>query len=31
LSGETYADGKITMKPYGVAVLRLQELTGKKA
>jgi beta-galactosidase len=31
LSGETFADGKITMKPYGVAVLRLQELTGKKA
>jgi beta-galactosidase len=31
LSGERFADGKITMKPYGVAVLRLQELTGKKA
>jgi beta-galactosidase len=31
LSGETFADGKITMKPYGVAVLRLQELMGKKA
>jgi beta-galactosidase len=31
LSGERFANGKITMKPYGVAVLRLQELMGKKA